>query len=86
MSAMRDAAAYQDPDVFNIHRTDLPRSHPIFGAGVHRCIGEALARAELEEGLLALAERLPHMQLVGERAKLVGFDGIRRCGHLIVQT
>lgn len=86
MSAMRDAAAYQDPDVFNIHRTDLPRLHPIFGAGAHRCIGEALARAELEEGLLALTERLPHMQLVGERAKFVGFDGIRRCGQLIVQT
>jgi cytochrome P450 len=48
MSAMRDAAAYQDPDVFNIHRADLPRLHPIFGAGAHRCIGEALARAELE--------------------------------------
>jgi cytochrome P450 family 103 len=86
MSAMRDAAAYQDPDVFNIHRTDLPRLHPIFGAGAHRCIGEALARAELEEGLLTLTERLPHMRLVGERAKLVGFDGIRRCGQLIVQT
>jgi len=86
MSAMRDAAAYQDPDVFNIHRADLPRLHPIFGTGAHRCIGEALARAELEEGLLALTERLPHMQLVGERAKLVGFDGIRRCGQLIVQT
>ena len=86
MSAMRDAAAYQDPDVFNIHRTDLPRLHPIFGAGAHRCIGEALARAELEEGLLALTERLPHMRLVGERAKLAGFDGIRRCGQLIVQT
>jgi cytochrome P450 len=86
MSAMRDAAAYQDPDVFNIHRADLPRLHPIFGAGAHRCIGEALARAELEEGLLALTERLPHMQLVAERAKLVGFDGIRRCGQLIVQT
>jgi cytochrome P450 len=86
MSAMRDAAAYQDPDVFNICRADLPRLHPIFGAGAHRCIGEALARAELEEGLLALTERLPHMQLVAERAKLVGFDGIRRCGQLIVQT
>jgi hypothetical protein len=86
MSAMRDAAAYQDPDVFNIHRADLPRLHPIFGSGAHRCIGEARARAELEEGLLAPTERLPHMQLVAERTKLSGFDGIRRCGQLIVQT
>ncbi|MEJ0095195.1 MAG: cytochrome P450 [Methylocella sp.] len=86
MSAMRDAAAYQEPDVFNIHRTDLPRLHPIFGAGGHRCIGEALARAELEEGLLALTERHPHMRLVGERANLVGFDGIRRCGRLVVEV
>lgn len=63
MSAMRDENAYEQPDVFNIRRTDHPRLHPIFGAGPHRCIGEALARAELEECLAVLAARIPHVQL-----------------------
>jgi cytochrome P450 len=41
MSAMRDEAAYDCPDLFDIRRTDQPRLHPIFGFGAHRCIGEA---------------------------------------------
>jgi hypothetical protein len=50
--------------VFDIRRTDQPRLHPVFGAGAHRCLGEALARAELEESLAALVARTPQPQLV----------------------
>ncbi len=39
LSALRDEAAFQDPDTFDIRRADLPRLHPIFGGGAHRCIG-----------------------------------------------
>ena len=46
LSALRDEAAFHDPDTFDIRRADLPRLHPIFGGGAHRCIGEALARIE----------------------------------------
>jgi hypothetical protein len=60
MSSTRDESAYVHPDSFDIRRTDQPRLHPIFGSGAHRCIGEALARAELEE---ALAARIPHIRL-----------------------
>ena len=63
MSAMRDDKAYDRPDTFDIHRTGLPRLHPIFGYGAHRCIGEALARAELEEGLSAITARIPQLGL-----------------------
>jgi hypothetical protein len=55
MSAMRDEAIYRDPNVFDIRRTGRPKVHPIFGFGAHRCLGEALARAELEESLRAIA-------------------------------
>jgi len=44
---MRDPGQYVDPDRFNIRRTDHPRRHWVFGLGVHRCLGEILARAEL---------------------------------------
>jgi cytochrome P450 family 103 len=78
LSAMRDPALYSDPDRFDIRRADHPRRHMVFGAGAHRCLGEALARAELEEGLAALAARLPGLQLVDGPASVWGSGGIRK--------
>jgi cytochrome P450 len=77
MSGARDEAAYKHPDVFDIRRTDQPRLHPAFGAGVHRCLGEALARAELEESLAALAARIPQLQL-DQAPTIQGHAGVRR--------
>jgi cytochrome P450 len=77
MSAARDEEAYEHPDVFDIRRTDQPRLLPAFGAGAHRCIGEALARVELEESLAAIAARIPQLQL--DQAPVIkGHSGIRR--------
>jgi cytochrome P450 family 103 len=77
MSGARDEKAYERPDVFDIRRTDQPRLLPVFGAGAHRCIGEALARVELEESLAALAARIPQVQL-DEAPAIKGHSGIRR--------
>ena len=77
MSAMRDEAAYLQPDTFDIRRTDQPRLHPIFGFGAHRCIGEALARAELEESLSAIAARIPRLQM-DTPPRIKGHMGVRR--------
>jgi cytochrome P450 len=63
--------------VFDIRRTDQRRLSPAFGAGAHRCIGEALARVELEESLAALAARIPQLQL-DEAPAIKGHGGIRR--------
>jgi cytochrome P450 len=78
LSAMRDPALYCEPDRFNIRRADHPRRHMAFGGGSHRCLGEVLARAELEEALAALAERLPTMQLAGEPLRIFGHADMRR--------
>jgi cytochrome P450 len=85
LSAMRDPGQYVDPDRFDIRRTDHPRRHLIFGLGVHRCLGEVLARAELEESLAALAARLPHLELAGKPPSLQGHGGIRRIDGMRVQ-
>jgi cytochrome P450 len=85
LSAMRDPSQYADPDRFNIRRTDHPRRHLIFGLGVHRCLGETLARAELEESLAALASLLPQLQLAGKPPSLRGHGGIRRIDGMRVQ-
>lgn len=73
---LRDPAVYASPDQFNIHRTDHPRYHPVFGAGAHRCLGEALARAELEETLAAMATLAPEARLI-RAPNLSGVSGAR---------
>jgi cytochrome P450 family 103 len=83
LSALRDPAAYADPNTFDIHRTDHPKWHPIFGAGAHRCLGEALARAELEEALVAIANLAPNTTLVGAPPRLHG-TGLRQVDQMQV--
>lgn len=84
LSALRDEAVYDRADLFDIRRADQRRPHMVFGGGPHRCLGEALARAELEESLSALASRLPGLRLAGPPAQVQGHMGIRRLDHLPV--
>ncbi|HWF79795.1 MAG TPA: cytochrome P450 [Streptosporangiaceae bacterium] len=46
-----------------------------FGAGAHFCLGQNLARAELEEALRFLAPRMPDLRAAGP-AELGGVEGI----------
>lgn len=82
MSAMRDETVYDRPHEFNIHRTDGRRVHLVFGGGPHRCIGEALAWAELEEGLNALIAVRPTLHLADVPPVVQGHMGIRRVGAM----
>jgi cytochrome P450 len=84
LSALRDPAVYAEPDRFDIRRADHPRKHPVFGNGSHRCLGEALAKAELEEGLAALSARLPELRLVGKPPVMRGHGGIRQVSNMYV--
>lgn len=85
MSAMRDEMVFRDPDVFDIRRTDQQRWHLVFGAGAHRCLGEALARTELEEGLAALTARVPDLQFSGPVPQVEGHTSIRDVGTMRVR-
>lgn len=83
LSALRDEEVYAEGDRFNIHRADHPRWHVIFGAGAHRCVGEALARAEMEEALATIARLAPKTTLVGDFPKLKP-GPIRQIGQMRV--
>ncbi|MBO9097797.1 MULTISPECIES: cytochrome P450 [unclassified Rhizobium] len=83
MSALRDEKLYPEPERFDISREQL-KWHPVFGGGAHRCLGEALARAELEEALTVLAERFPGVKAAGEFPKVRGFSGIRQVQNFAV--
>ncbi len=77
LAALRDPAQFTDPDTFDVRRADHPKWHLAFGAGVHKCLGEALARAEMEEALIAIAEALPDLRLTGGPARVKGFTALR---------
>lgn len=57
----RDSAAFSEPDALNWHRP--ARHHVAFGFGIHQCLGQNLARAELEIALSTLFARLPGLRL-----------------------
>ncbi|MGW3990466.1 cytochrome P450 [Streptomyces sp. NPDC004830] len=57
----RDETVYPDPDALDWNRS--ARHHVAFGFGIHQCLGQNLARAELEIALRSLFERLPGLRL-----------------------
>lgn len=57
----RDDSVYADPDALDFNRS--ARHHVAFGFGIHQCLGQNLARAELEIALGTLLARLPGLRL-----------------------
>jgi cytochrome P450 len=55
-----------DPDSFDIAADRGGARVLTFGAGIHYCVGANLARAEMQEGLAFLAERVRSVTLDGE--------------------
>lgn len=61
-----DPAVFPDPGTFDITRPPVGQPQLSFGAGIHYCLGASLARAELQEALVILSQRLPKLALDGE--------------------
>jgi hypothetical protein len=63
-AANRDTACTHRPNDFDISRTPMP--HLTFGKGPHFCLGSAIARAEIEEFLIALPQRMHTLKPEGD--------------------
>lgn len=60
-SANFDPESFEDPETLNVRRKN--RGSVAFGYGVHRCIGQNIARVELEVAFETLLRRIPNLRL-----------------------
>ena len=65
VAANNDDAVFADPETFDITREGASSPHLTFGSGIHYCLGAWLARAELQEALPILAQRMPDLEVDG---------------------
>jgi 4-methoxybenzoate monooxygenase (O-demethylating) len=63
-AANRDPRRWTDPNRFDIRRN--ASGHVGFGMGIHRCVGQTVARVEAEIVLTALARRVERIEITGQ--------------------
>ena len=77
-AANRDPAHFENPETFDIHRS--PNTQIAFGTGTHVCLGQHIARIEIDCMFEEVLERLHDIELDGEPEWLPSnfISGIRR--------
>jgi cytochrome P450 len=62
-AANRDPAKFENPDRLDLSRT--PNEHIAFGGGPHVCLGQHLARIEIDAVLVEVLTRMKNLQVIG---------------------
>jgi len=65
-AANRDPERFSAPEKFDIRRS--PNMHLAFGLGIHKCLGERLARTEAKIAFCRLLETFPKIRLYSDKA------------------
>ncbi|RII20581.1 Cytochrome P450-SU2 [Streptomyces sp. YIM 130001] len=73
-AANRDADVFDDAEQMDLGRS--PNPHLNFGAGPHSCLGQALARTELQVVLEVLLRKLPTLELAVPVEDLTRVEGL----------
>lgn len=68
-AANRDPDFWENPDVFDIDRNAA--AHLGFGFGVHHCMGQAMARLELQALVTEMAKRIESIEITGPAVRAV---------------
>ena len=61
--ANHDPVAFPEPERFDIRRDTKDQSHVAFSFGIHQCLGQPLARLELQVVFETLFKRFPDLRL-----------------------
>ena len=65
--AGRDVGVFENPDEFDPDRKiEQHQRHMAFSLGKHMCLGQFIARAQLQEGLHQIAQRMRNPRLAGK--------------------
>jgi cytochrome P450 len=81
-SANRDPRRWDEPERFDINRRAA--GHVAFGAGIHLCVGQMLARLEAEMLMTALAARVERIDIVAEPQRKLS-NSLRQFASLPVE-
>jgi cytochrome P450 len=81
-SANRDPHRWDEPECFDVTRRAA--GHVAFGAGIHLCVGQMLARLEAEMLMAALAARVKRIDIVGEPQRKLS-NSLRQFASLPVE-
>lgn len=79
-AANRDPLQFPDPDKLDIQRS--PNNHQAFANGIHRCLGERLAKIEGRVAIASFIKRFPNFEVVEEeivrtnRARFRGYTSV----------
>jgi len=73
-AANRDERAFENAAGVDLTRS--PNPHLAFGAGAHACLGQPLARTELQVVLEVLLRKLPNLELAVPAAELRRVEGL----------
>jgi cytochrome P450 len=77
-AANRDPSRWSDPDKFDIHRP-IQRS-VAFAAGAHSCLGQHVARQEIETAFNALFDRYPNIRFDPDKPPAVLMGSLMQRG------
>ena len=84
-AANRDPKAFADPDGFIVDRPDVAKSLA-FGSGIHTCLGRALGRQQVIQGVESILLRFPDLQLAEQDIVWRRLLPVRQLDHLYVKN
>lgn len=84
-AANRDPEVFQRPDSLEVDRAEVAKSLA-FGSGIHSCLGRALGRQQVIQGVETLLRRFPRLRLAEQEIVWRRLLPVRQLDHLYVEN